>query len=183
MSSQAHKKIKLTAKALGACVFETVYSSLRAFILLGYFQYCCHYVKPHHVPDICQLSYKYPLLAEFEVRTVNNTDRIFSARKINEFFQLGNETREFHWLLKIAACRSSTWTDVAEWKLHGLISLKKKFFSSGTYPKKQGLFSWKAFFVTDRDKQEEIVELRTRVFQGGNVAAFSQEQVNDETFK
>ena len=108
MSSQAHKKKKLTAKALGACVFETVYSSLlRAFILLGYFQYCCHYVKPHHVPDISQPSYKYPLFAEFEVRTVSYGSSFFSS-KINEFFYLENETREFHWRLKIAARRGST---------------------------------------------------------------------------
>ena len=49
---------KNTGKVLEVCVFETVFSSLRAFTLLVYFQYCCHYVKPHHVPDICQLSYK-----------------------------------------------------------------------------------------------------------------------------
>ena len=43
-------------QGLEVCVFETVFSSLRAFTLLGYFQYWGHYVKPHHVPDICQLS-------------------------------------------------------------------------------------------------------------------------------
>ena len=49
-----------------------------------------------------------------------------------------NETREFRWFQIENRCSSSTWTGERvslNEKLHGFFSLKKIFFSSGTYPK------------------------------------------------